>query len=414
MIRAASPIHTPLLEGRNDMGGFRQRGNSYEINYRDADGDRHFETLDTDDPDVAKSELRKREGDIAHGKPVTAKMNTVRFFELAADVMKDYEANGYRSLKDLDARFRLHILPVFARKKAASITTSQIRTYITHRLAEGAKPGTVNRELEAIRHAFVLAIEGERLYRRPHIPHLEENNARQGFFERPEFNAIRRHLPEAIGDAALCGYITGWRISEVTALEISNIDLDAGELRLEVHTTKNRKGRIFPMDDELLALFRKRLARRVELQKTLRKRKLPMVPWLFWYENSRKQIRRLERFDKAWATAAEKAGLPVLIVPRKNDKGEILLVKRGPHKGKPKTRRRSLKIFHDFRRTACRNLVRQGVPERLAMQMVGWEDRAMLDRYHIVAKADLDVARELMNRNREGRPVAKLVAKRRF
>lgn len=392
------------------MGGIRQRGNSFEINYRDGNHDRHFETIDTDDREFAKAELKKREGDIAHGRPVTAQANTVKFQELASDVMLDYEANNYRSLVSIECRYRLHILPAFGHRKAATITTAQIRTYIAQRRAEGASTGTINRELETIRHAFLFAIEGERLYRRPHIPRLEEKNARKGFFERAEFDAIRRHLPEAIGDAAAVGYITGWRISEITALEISNLDMDAAELRLEPHTTKNGKGRVFPMSDELVALFRKRLARRVKLQKILRKRKQPMVSWLFWYENSKKEIRRLERFDKAWATAAEKAGLPVILMPRKNAKGEMLLFTRGPKKGKPKTRRRSVRMFHDFRRTACRNLIRLGVPETQAMQMIGWEDAAMLKRYHIVAKADLDVARELMNRGL----VAESVAKRRF
>src|SRR5207237_9995876 len=104
------------------MGGIRKRGSSYEINYRDADCRRHFETIDTDDPEIAKDELKKREGDIAHGLPVTAKMNTIRFIDLARDVIADYDVNKHRSRADIEARFRLHILPVFGDRKAASIT----------------------------------------------------------------------------------------------------------------------------------------------------------------------------------------------------------------------------------------------------------------------------------------------------
>jgi hypothetical protein len=177
---------------RKKNGSIQNRGSSWRISYYDINHVRQYETHA--DEETAHRELAKRLAEIAAGIPVTSKPNVVKFGELCRDVVTDYQVRKLGSVDDIEARYRLHIIPIFGDRKAVSITSAQLREYIVRRQSQGAKTGTINRELEAIRRAFLLAQgEGKLLTRGPKIPMLpEDGSIRKGFLPAKKSNASAR------------------------------------------------------------------------------------------------------------------------------------------------------------------------------------------------------------------------------
>ena len=293
--------------------------------------------------------LREKIGKIAEGTYVGPKADRVTFEEMAEDMLNDYRINQRKSLKDA-TRSVSALGRFFGGRKAKSIEPRDITAYKASRQGDGLTNGSINRELAALKRMFNLAMENGNIIRKPYIEMLEENNVRQGFFEWTDFESIRTRLLNYLQSPMSFAYLTGWRVrSEVLTLCWFNVDFKAGTVRLEPGTTKNKDGRVIYMTPVLKCLLEAQRERTLVLQRQTDQ----IITLVFHHEGQ-----PIRNYYKAWHNACREAGL-------------------------------SGKIPHDFRRTAVRNMVRAGIPERVAMQMTGHKTRSVFDRYHIVSEGDL-------------------------
>jgi integrase len=300
-------------------------------------------------------------------------------------LLADYAANKRRWLRigreGKPYLCGLSTLDVFFKNlRAVDITTDSLRVFIRNRQESGAASGTINRSLALLRRMFRLAVADGKLREIPHFPMLKEAAPRKGFLEHAGYQRLRQELPEHLRPVLAMGYHTGMRLGEILRLPPPSVDLANAEIRLDPGTTKNDDPRTIPIASELLEMLRIERARN------------PKTEFVFMRAG-----KRIKSFRKAWNSACVRAGLGVLIcrtchAPVSAD-SKCAECRKSKRRTRPQYRGL---IFHDLRRTGVRNLVRAGVPERVAMEISGHKTRAVFDRYNIVSARDLkDAARKL-------------------
>ena len=136
----------------------------------------------------------------------------------------------------------------------------------TPRRAAGAATGTINRETSALHRMGTLAVHWGWLDTVPGFPdRLRENPPRQGFFEHPEYLAVRAHLPAPWQDILDLAYYSGWRKNEILGLTWDEIDRAGGVIRLSPGRSKTLVGRILPISPPIADALNRRRARREAL-----------------------------------------------------------------------------------------------------------------------------------------------------
>jgi integrase len=211
-----------------------------------------------------------------------------------------------------------------------------------------------------VKKALRLAFELGKHANVPPIRMLRPSAPRSGFFEPRQSEAVARALPPDLSVVVNIAYSYGFRIdSELLPLTWRQVDLEEGTLRLEPGSTKNREGRLIHLTPKLQMGLTEQRARVHALGRELGK----IIPYVFPTPYGPYKGQRRKDFVKAWQRACRQAGCPG-------------------------------RLKHDLRRTAARNMINLGVPERVVMAVIGHKTRSMLDRYAIINPRDLRAVSE--------------------
>jgi integrase len=357
---AAAPRRPMRGEGR-----IFQRGNRWWIAYYAPDPNdpgrmrEHRESAGKTEAD-AKRLLRDRRREVAVHRSGLRQFQgprQERFLveELLTGLERQHEILGRKGLPQLRSHLK-HVRAAFGMHRAVAVTAERLRDYVAQRQKDGAANATINRELEALQRGFNLARESGTLSMAPRFPTLPEHNARQGFFERADYERVLANIEDTdVKDYLDWFFWTGMRPGEIRSLTWEAFDKETWTLRLHAKDAKTGYGRVIPLEDKLRAVIERRVkARRLDCE--------------FIFHRAGRPV---GEFRKTWATACQAAGLAVT----------------GERDGKSVVR--AVRLPYDLRRTAVRNMVRGGTDPAIAMKISGHRTRAVFDRYNIIDENDI-------------------------
>ena len=332
--------------------------------------------------------LRKQMDSRDKGEVPVTDVKKLRYADLRQSLIDSYVALGNKSLKEradgTESIAGLKALDDFCGFKQESngdgkiivtdrgvsvtqLTTDLARRFVRERKAEtssnvrstktGVGNAAINRSLAALRRMLKLAKREKKIHDVPFIEFLREPSARKGFLALDKFDELIALLPTHLRPLITLLYYDGVRIGEALQIEWSQVNLTARTIRLEEEQTKGDEARTLPLPSVLVNML-------TDIEPTQRTGRV------FDGTNLR----------KSWITACAAAKLGTLT----------------PVEGRPYDPVYCGLTLHDLRRSAVRNLVNAGVPERVAMKITGHRTRSVFDRYHIVSPDDVTNAMQMV------------------
>ncbi len=330
-------------------GRIFQRGRRFWVAYygpdpkRPSRQKRFFESTGSDERRDAERLLRRRLHEIHGDQFVGPQQERVTVAELLKQYQTHRELNGVKSADKFQSQVK-RVQEFFGPERACDITTTGLEAWADAKMKPKGpySKATVKQWLALMRAAMRLPIKRGVPVKVPAFPNIEVKNARKGFLEPEQFQAVVSHLKHPWADIARFAYETMWRRSEILNLTWDMVDRRNGMITLP--DSKSGEPRVIPIVGDLVEVLERRWTARVVgtrlSQLVFHRKRYP-----------------IQSFRKRWSRACEAAGL----------KGVL---------------------FHDLRRTGARDSRNAGVAEGVIMRRAGWKTRHVFERYNIVSLDD--------------------------
>lgn len=354
---------------RGEGGLFQREGSDiwYAQIYRDGRPIR--QSTRTSNKQEAIAFLQAMQDKVRQNLPTSAELGKFTYADIRALLLSDYRRQNNRSLqttsdgeetiwglKYLDEFFGYPAKPWPLTKitgRAAASFRDARRNDVRRKVAKAGNEvgeftgnAITNRSLALLGRMLQLAHEddgvgGINLPTVPVIKKFPEPPARDGFITERQFPILLSNVAAKFQPLVQFLFDTGVRIGEAKQIDWKQIDLATRVVSLKSTQTKNKTSRRVPLSPAMVAY-------------------LNAVP----NADRHGLVFDADGLRTEWERATTAAGLEGLLV-------------------------------HDLRRSAVREMVRSGVPEKNVMQISGHKTRAVFDRYDIGSEDDLAEAMRL-------------------
>jgi integrase len=322
---------------------------------------------------IRQSKIPTRELAVALAAKIKAEAFEGRFFDRAKahkatvrQLWEDWRPISERdkaSWQDDVSRSK-HLLEHLGDRVAQALNRGDIDEYRNLRLAETTlrgrppSPATLDREIALLMRMCSYAVECGRLLQNPlaHVRLLRKPNVRRVVIDEATFARLVEAAGKELRPILVMAYDTGMRKGEILGLRWSQLDLEAGTVRLGAEDTKTSKART-----------------------------------VYLTARAKEAIQQLPRDE----------GSEHVFVSSRTGKGWVNIDR--PFAEARAAMGRPDIWFHDLRRSFVTNARRRGVPESVVMKMSGHRTRSVFDRYNVVEDGDVRAAVKAIE---GGQPVA--------